>query len=48
MTEALEKWLDPNSGAADGTKAVAKPLTGATTATKSEDISSAFDSLFNS
>ena len=48
MTEALEKWLDPNSGAADGTKAATKPLTGATTATKSEDISSAFDSLFNS
>lgn len=47
MTESLQKWLDPNSGAADGTKA-AKPITGATTATKAEDISSAFDSLFNS
>ena len=47
MTEVLQKWLDPNSGAADGTKA-AKPITGATTATKAEDISSAFDSLFNS
>lgn len=48
MTEALQKWLDPNSGAADGTKPANKPITGATTATKSEDISSAFDSLFNS
>lgn len=48
MTEALQKWLDPNSGSADGTKPATKPITGATTATKSEDISSAFDSLFNS
>lgn len=49
MTEALQKWLDPNSSdAADGTKPASKPITGATTATKSEDISSAFDSLFNS
>ena len=47
MTEALQKWLDPSSE--DGTKQTAsKPITGATTATKSEDISSAFDSLFNS
>lgn len=49
MTEALQKWLDPNSdNASDGTKPATKPITGATTATKSEDISSAFDSLFNS
>jgi hypothetical protein len=48
MTEALQKWLDPNSGTTDGTKPASKPITGATTATKSEDISSAFDSLFNS
>jgi hypothetical protein len=48
MTDALQKWLDPNSGSQDGTKPAASPITGATTATKSEDISSAFDSLFNS
>ena len=48
MTDALQKWLDPNSGSQDGTKPATTPITGATTATKSEDISSAFDSLFNS
>ena len=48
MTEALQKWLDPSTQASDGTKPASKPITGATTATKSEDISSAFDSLFNS
>ena len=49
MTEALQKWLDPNAADSnDGTKTASKPITGATTATKSEDISSAFDSLFNS
>ena len=48
MTDALQKWLDPNSGSQDGTQPSAGPITGATTATKSEDISSAFDSLFNS
>ncbi len=47
MTEALQKWLDPSTDTANGTKAAAKPITGATTATKSEDIASAFDSLFN-
>lgn len=48
MTEALQKWLDPSSDTAtDGTKPVAS-ITGATTATKADDISSAFDSLFNS
>ena len=47
MTDALQKWLDPSTQAADGTKPAGKPITGATTATKSEDISSAFDSLFN-
>lgn len=47
MTEALQKWLDPSADAADGTKATT-PITGATTATKADDISSAFDSLFNS
>jgi len=47
MTEALQKWLDPSTDAADGTKTT-KPITGATTATKADDISSAFDSLFNS
>jgi hypothetical protein len=48
MTDVLQKWLDPNSGSQDGTKPATTPITGATTATKSEDISSAFDSLFNS
>jgi hypothetical protein len=48
MTEALQKWLNPETQSQDGTKAASKPITGATTATKSEDISSAFDSLFNS
>lgn len=47
MTEALEKWLNPSSDSTDGTKAPSKPITGATVATKSEDITSAFDSLFN-
>jgi len=47
MTEALQKWLDPSTDTANGTKAAVKPITGATTATKSEDIASAFDSLFN-
>jgi hypothetical protein len=47
MTEALQKWLDPSTDAANGTKSTGKQITGATTATKSEDISSAFDSLFN-
>lgn len=47
-TEALQKWLDPDSATADGTKSAGTPITGAVTATKSEDISSAFDSLFNS
>jgi hypothetical protein len=48
MTEVLQKWLDPSTS--DGTKAASKPasITGATTATKTDDISSAFDSLFNS
>lgn len=45
MTEALQKWLDPSSE--DGTKPATKPITGATTATKTDDIASAFDSLFN-
>lgn len=48
MTEALQKWLDPSTNAADGTKSTGSPITTATTATKSEDITSAFDSLFNS
>lgn len=47
MQDALAKWLDPETNSADGTKA-SKPMTGATTATKTEDITSAFDSLFNS
>lgn len=48
MTEALQKWLDPNAASEDGTKAASnKPISGATTVTKSEDITSAFDSLFN-
>jgi len=47
MQDALQKWLDPNNNAADGTT-TSKPMTGATTATKTEDIASAFDSLFNS
>jgi hypothetical protein len=47
MTEALQKWLDPSSETAtDGTKPAAA-ITGATTATKADDITSAFDSLFN-
>lgn len=46
MTEVLQKWLDPSSDASDGTKA-SKPISGAVTATKADDISSAFDSLFN-
>lgn len=47
MTVSLQKWLEPTSE--DGTKDTStKSITGATTATKSEDISSAFDSLFNS
>jgi len=45
MTEALQKWLDPSTDAATGTKATAKPISGGT---KVEDVSSAFDSLFNS
>jgi hypothetical protein len=49
MTEVLGKWLDPSSDAdAQGTKPAAKTITGATTATSTDDISSAFDSLFNS
>lgn len=49
MTEILGKWLDPSGDAdAQGTKPAAKPITGATTATSTDDISSAFDSLFNS
>lgn len=48
MTDALQKWLNPETQSQDGTKAAGKLITGATTATKSEDISSAFDSLFNS
>jgi hypothetical protein len=51
MTEVLAKWLDPSNEAdAQGTKAAApaKSITGATTATSADDISSAFDSLFNS
>lgn len=48
MTESLQKWLDPSTNSADGTKSAGSPITTATTATKSEDISSAFDSLFNS
>ena len=49
MTEVLAKWLDPSTDAdAQGTKPAAKPIAGATTATSTDDISSAFDSLFNS
>jgi hypothetical protein len=49
MTEVLAKWLDPSADAdAQGTKPAAKPISGATTATSTDDISSAFDSLFNS
>ena len=49
MTEVLGKWLDPSAEAdAQGTKPATKPITGATTATSTDDISSAFDSLFNS
>jgi len=47
MHDALQKWLDPSADSSDGTKTASKPITGATTATKSEDITSAFDSLFN-
>ncbi len=48
MTEVLGKWLDPSSDAdAQGTKPATKPISGATTATGTDDISSAFDSLFN-
>jgi hypothetical protein len=48
MTDVLQKWLDPSSEAdSQGTKPANKPITGATTVTNSEDISSAFDSLFN-
>lgn len=47
MTDALQKWLDPSKDEA-AAKPASKPITGATTATKSDDISSAFDSLFNS
>jgi len=47
MHDALQKWLDPSNDTSNGTKAASKPITGATTATKSEDITSAFDSLFN-
>jgi hypothetical protein len=47
MTDALAKWLDPSKD--DGKQAApAKSITSAPTATKSDDISSAFDSLFNS
>lgn len=48
MTDILQKWLDPSTNAADGTKANQAPITGGVTATSADDISSAFDSLFNS
>lgn len=48
MQEALAKWLDPETNTADGTKPAGKGVTGATTASSTSDITSAFDSLFNS
>jgi hypothetical protein len=47
MTAILQKWLDPSNEVEADTKAPSKSITGAQTATKSEDITSAFDSLFN-
>jgi hypothetical protein len=48
MTDILGKWLDPESDTNNSSaKADSKPITGATTATSTDDISSAFDSLFN-
>ena len=49
MTQALEKWLNPdtNASAPTGNKAESQ-IKSATTATKVDDINSAFDELFNS
>lgn len=48
MQTELTKWLNPDQAGADGTKSSSKGVTGATTATSTSDITSAFDSLFNS
>lgn len=47
MTKALEEWLNPDSKS-DAPTASKAPIKGATTATKVDDISSAFSELFNS
>lgn len=48
MTEALEKWLNPDTNANAPKPEDKQPISGATTAAKVEDINSAFDELFNS
>lgn len=47
MTAALESWLNPD-GQSSTPAAKAAPIKGATTATKVDDISNAFNELFNS
>lgn len=46
MTKALESWLNPDASA--DAPAAKAPIKGATTATKVDDISNAFNELFNS
>jgi len=46
LTEALQKWLEPSGDGASANKAKGNVST-AKTATKSDDIASAFDELFN-
>jgi len=47
MTKALEEWLNPDANS-DAPASKNAPIEGATTATKVDDISSAFSELFNS
>ena len=48
MREALGKWLNPETNASAPTPASGGSISGAPTATSTEDINSAFDALFNS
>jgi len=48
MTAALEKWLNPDTNASAPTGKAESQIKSATTATKVDDINSAFDELFNS
>lgn len=47
LTAALEKWLDPSNEENAKSDKKAAPVKGATTATNVDDVSAAFDSLFN-